>query len=191
MQDDKADFIVNALEELSHIFCAKTYDEQEDHTRCHSYAFVWEELCDLFEHAGLAEGFWPNWWCSPNDPRIGNTQPPCYRLIVHPDDTRKCLSSKPMPESLTTGYVFSVWIEIFGHYRKFNGPYYIPIDDEVCAIHHSYAEQILRLQKLGFAEVEDQLIFWHSKVLESREPGKHWERILYKCDRLDREIGFA
>ncbi|MEP3278189.1 MAG: hypothetical protein ABJN26_15365 [Stappiaceae bacterium] len=164
--------------ELSQIFVAKSIQKQEENTRFHDNAFIWEELCDLFADAGLVVGFWPNSWASPDDPRIGKMQPPAYRLLIDPKNARDFLLSKPLSASITTGRTFSIWAEIFSGHRKFNDTVYLSIDDEVCVIRASYVDQVRRLAALGFAKVSGETICWHPLVIASREAGMQWERLL-------------
>ncbi|MCB1740889.1 MAG: hypothetical protein KDK91_11000 [Gammaproteobacteria bacterium] len=185
----KEDFVTTAFEDMAPRFSAPLDDPRlqapPEGVREHGYAFIWEEMCSLFEDAGLAEGHWPEWWCAPDDPRIGKMQPPVYRQTVRAIDTGGFLKRNPTPEVVTVGRVLWIWAELFSDWWAFSNGVHLPTSKSVCDLRPEYADQIRRLEVLGFTRRSGVHFEWHRLFHQSREPGEHWNRWLEPHDRLD------
>ena len=178
-------FVICAFEELAPRFVVRTHDSQPPHTHYHHYEFIWEELCDLFEDAGLAQGFWPDSWASQDDPRIGRMQPPVYRQIVSSSETRDFLMKNGVQRSVSAGRVLYVWLDLFSDYYEYGEKSSLSIQEGKIPMRAIYSCQLRRLHALGFARIYGEFFRWHPLVLEAFTAGKHWDRILYPYNKLE------
>jgi len=188
----RIDFIVSAFEAMAHHFAQPMvgphlaqFDETGDLVgRVHDYSFDWEELCSLFEDAGLAEGFWPRSVYPSVDPRTERMQPPVYRQTVAPENTAQFLRSKEIPNAITTGYVLTTWYKFFSGYWHFAGNVTLPSGDGWLPIKQIYAKQIDRLATLGFTQTQGTSFRLHPKFLDALIPANQWDRIVGPFNEL-------
>lgn len=162
-EEAKVGFIARALDDLAPYFVARTFgDEQPENTREHSSMLIFEELCSLFEDAGLAKGIWS---ASGEGPRPGQAkvQPPFYRLLVWPEDTRAFLVAHPVPGDITVGRTATLWGQLFEEWWSFADDSRLPRPDRSrwLPMADGYRAQIERLALLGFVRIEGDGFLWH------------------------------